>query len=129
MEIPSIQGSNGGLAFLSGIPTVPSMTQLDSADIGAGKASEAGAGLSRELGVESSQRTSQVEEAGQQFEELFVSMLMKQMRDTLEEGLFGDESSDSLGAIFDLYMGKHLAKSSPLGVGQAVKSYLKAGQI
>ena len=69
-----------------------------------------------------------IQAAASQFEELFVSLMLKQMRETLDEGLFGKDSSDSLGAIFDMYMGKHLAASSPLGVGKAVSAYLKAGQ-
>lgn len=68
-----------------------------------------------------------IEDAALQFEELFVSTLLKQMRETLEEGIFSGESSDSLGAIFDMFMGKHLAASKPLGIGQAVEAYTKAG--
>jgi len=66
-----------------------------------------------------------IDHAAQEFEGVFVSMLIKQMRETLQEGLFSKETSDSYGAIFDLYMGKHLAESSPLGVGVAVKAYLQ----
>lgn len=66
--------------------------------------------------------------AAEQFEELFVSTLLKQMRETLEQGLFGEEASDSFGAIFDTFMGKHLAAAKPLGIGQAVNAYLEAGK-
>lgn len=72
-------------------------------------------------------QNAKIEEAALQFEELFVSTLLKQMRETLEEGIFSGESSDSLGAIFDMFMGKHLAASKPLGIGQAVEAYTKAG--
>ena len=70
-------------------------------------------------------KDTKLEEAALQFEELFVSTLLKQMRETLEEGIFSGESSDSLGAIFDMFMGKHLAASKPLGIGQAVEAYTK----
>lgn len=72
-------------------------------------------------------QNAKIEDAALQFEELFVSTLLKQMRETLEEGIFSGESSDSLGAIFDMFMGKHLAASKPLGIGQAVEAYTKAG--
>ena len=52
-------------------------------------------------------QNTKLEDAALQFEELFVSTLLKQMRETLEEGIFSGESSDSLGAIFDMFMGKH----------------------
>ncbi len=80
------------------------------------------------LGSQLGKKANAVESAASQFEELFVSLMLKQMRETLDEGLFGKESSDSFGAIFDMYMGKHLASSNPLGIGKAVSSYLKAGQ-
>lgn len=76
----------------------------------------------------SQKQAAKLESAASQFEELFVSLMLKQMRETLDEGLFGKESSDSFGAIFDLFMGKHLASANPLGIGKAVSSYLKAGQ-
>ena len=61
----------------------------------------------------------------QEFESLFVSMLLKNMRTSMsEEGLFGSDSSDTYGGIFDLFMSRHLAQGSPLGVGEMVKSYL-----
>jgi len=64
-------------------------------------------------------------EAATDFEAVFMSMLVKELRDTVEGGLFGEESSDTLGAIFDLYMGKHLAESKSLGVEKAVTTYLE----
>ena len=61
----------------------------------------------------------------EEFESLFVSMLLKNMRTSMsEEGLFGSDSSDTYGGIFDLFMSRHLAQGSPLGVGEMVKSYL-----
>jgi hypothetical protein len=35
--------------------------------------------------------------------------------------LFGGESSDTYGAIFDQFMGEHLAQSNPLGIADAFK--------
>ena len=58
-----------------------------------------------------------MEEMGSEFESVFLSMMIKEMRQTLETGFFGEEGSDSFGGMFDLFIGKHMAETSPLGVG------------
>ena len=68
------------------------------------------------------------ESVGKEFESVFVSLLLKEMRNTLdsgEGGLFGSEQSDTFGGMFDQFMGQHLADASPLGIADAIKSYLK----
>lgn len=68
------------------------------------------------------------ESVGKEFESVFVSLLLKEMRNTLdtgEGGLFGSEQSDTFGGMFDQFMGQHLAEASPLGIADAIKSYLK----
>lgn len=66
--------------------------------------------------------------AGEEFEAVFVSLMLKQMRSSMtEDGLFGGDSSDTYGGIFDLYMGKHIAGSQPLGIGEMIKSYTESG--
>jgi Rod binding domain-containing protein len=64
-----------------------------------------------------------------EFESMIVSMVLKEMRQTLEPGtLFGEDSSDSYGGIFDLYLGKHLADAGGFGVSGMVKRYLEVAQ-
>jgi flagellar protein FlgJ len=49
--------------------------------------------------------------------------MLKEMRNTLDQengGLFAGEGSDTYGGMFDMYMSQHLAKSQPLGIGNAV---------
>jgi Rod binding domain-containing protein len=63
---------------------------------------------------------------GQQFEQLFLSQILKEMRRTLEpDGLFGKDSGDVLGGIFDLYLGKHLAGAGGLGLGAMLQQHLE----
>ena len=65
----------------------------------------------------------EAEELGKEFESMFVSLLLKEMRNTLDQGdggLFGSEQSDTFGGMFDQFMGKHLADSSPLGLAEVI---------
>lgn len=58
-----------------------------------------------------------VAELAQEFEGIFLSLLTKELRETLEGGgLFGEETSDAYGGMFDMFMGQHLASSQPLGI-------------
>ena len=62
---------------------------------------------------------------GREFEGLFATMLLKQMRESLNgDGLFAGESSDTLGGLFDLYLGEHIAQSGGFGLARVVESYL-----
>lgn len=59
------------------------------------------------------------------FESLFVSMLVKQMRQSLEPGtMFAQDNSDILGGLFDMTMGQHLAQAGGLGIGTMLKQQL-----
>lgn len=60
----------------------------------------------------------QLKSVGTDFESVFMSMMIKEMRNSLDGGFFGEESSDTYGGMFDLFIGKHLASSSPLGIGE-----------
>lgn len=71
---------------------------------------------------------STLQSVGDEFESVFFSMLLKEMRNSLdttgEGGLFAGEKSDTLGSLFDLYMGQHLASSNSMGISRAIVSYL-----
>ena len=67
-------------------------------------------------GSQTPQSKTDIEEVASQFEGAFVSMLLKEMRSTLEGGLFGEESSDTYGAMFDMYLGQHLSDTNALGI-------------
>src|SRR5262245_7826100 len=61
----------------------------------------------------------------QGFEGMFASLLIKQMRQTLEPtSLFGQDTGDVLGGLFDLFLGQHMAQAGGLGIGQMVKQQL-----
>ena len=64
------------------------------------------------------------------FESMFLSLLMKEMRQTLEPGgLFAQDNSDVYGGLFDLYLGQHLAQTGGMGVAKMVKAQLERQKI
>ncbi|MBL8816291.1 MAG: hypothetical protein JNL58_09690 [Planctomyces sp.] len=70
-----------------------------------------------------SSQTESAERLGRELEALFVSMMMKQMRQSsLDEGLFPGDRSDTLGGIFDDAMGKQVAEFGGLGVAELIQS-------
>jgi len=71
----------------------------------------------------------QEEKLLKQFESVMLSMVLKQMRQTGtgEEGLFPGDSSDTLGGMFDMYLGEHLAESGGFGLMDAFRGKLLSG--
>ena len=63
-----------------------------------------------------------VEDVAQGFESMFASLLIKQMRQTLEpDTMFGQDQGDVLGGMFDFFLGQHLAQTGALGIGAMVR--------
>jgi len=61
------------------------------------------------------------------FESMFLSMMLKEMRQTLDQGgFFGDDTGDVYGGLFDLYLGQHLAQAGGIGIGAMVKHQLQS---
>jgi Rod binding domain-containing protein len=73
----------------------------------------------------------EIDHVAEGFDAIFASLLIKQMRQTLNEGgegeggMFGKDSGDVLGGLFDTFMGDHLAKAGGLGIGKMVKHQLE----
>jgi Rod binding domain-containing protein len=62
---------------------------------------------------------------GEAFDGMFASMLIKQMRESLDEGLFGKDGGDVLGGLFDQFLGEHIAKAGGIGVGDMIRAQLE----
>ena len=63
---------------------------------------------------------------GKAFESMFASMIIKQMRQTLDgETMFGKDSGDVLGGLFDQMLGDHLGKSGCFGIGAMIRAQLE----
>lgn len=64
-----------------------------------------------------------VKEAAGELEATFLAMLLKEMRQTLDEengGLFPGDTGDVQGGLFDLYLGRHLADGGGVGLAAAL---------
>ena len=69
-----------------------------------------------------------LKEAAKEMEATFLSMLLKQMRETLDEdgGLFPGDTGDVQGGLFDLFMSKHLADAGGVGMAEALLRQMQA---
>lgn len=69
-------------------------------------------------------------ETANEFEATFLSMLLKEMRQTLEPdgGLFPGDSGDVQGGLFDLLLGSHLAQAGGVGLATALVRQMQATQ-
>ena len=57
-----------------------------------------------------------------EFESMFVSMMMKAMRQASGgEGMFPGDQSDTLGGLFDMTLGDHMAAAGGIGVSRILK--------
>lgn len=59
------------------------------------------------------------------FESLFASLMLKEMRKTLEpDTLFGNDSADVYGGLFDLFLGQKVAQTGGFGIARMVRDAL-----
>lgn len=65
------------------------------------------------------------EEMAKDFEAMFLSQIIKGMRQSLESGsLFAGDSGDVQGGLFDQYMGQHLAEAGGVGLAATIRRQL-----
>lgn len=67
-----------------------------------------------------------LEAAQEQFEGVFLSLLLKEMRKTVGEGVFGGDAADTIGGLFDLTLGQELGRRGGLGITEALARYQQA---
>lgn len=60
------------------------------------------------------------------FESVFTSMLLKEMRNSLEPGsLFSEDTSDIYGGMFDQHLGQHMVDAGGIGLAKMVREALE----
>lgn len=66
------------------------------------------------------------ERMGQAFESVFASMLIKQMRESLDsETMFGNDPGDILGGMFDQFLGEQLGRSGAFGIARMIRAQME----
>ena len=73
-----------------------------------------------------------LKKAGQQFEAVFIGMMMKSMRQakltTDEDSLFDTKNSDTFRDMQDQRIAQSMAEHAPIGIGKAMTEFLSRSQ-
>ena len=70
-----------------------------------------------------------LEKAGQQFEAVFIGMMVKSMRSAkLSDGLFDDSASSQFRDMQDQQFAQAMAAHAPIGIGKAMTEFLAKSQ-
>lgn len=73
--------------------------------------------------------TAMTAKVAQDFESVFASMLLKEMRQSLEPGsMFGEDSGDVYGGLFDRYFGEHMTQGNGLGMSKMLQESMEKMQ-
>ena len=75
-----------------------------------------GAGQVDALSARLSSGQSDVDQLAKDFEALFVSMMLKTMRESMSQDMFAGDASDTYGGLFDSFMGQHIAENGGFGL-------------
>ena len=68
-------------------------------------------------------------EVAQQFEAIFINMMLKSMREATDRsGLLDSESTKTYESMFDQQLSTELAANGTFGIAQALQSQLNAGR-
>ncbi len=70
-----------------------------------------------------------LKKAGEQFEAVFVGLMMKSMRQAkLGDGLFDSKNSDTFRDMQDKTVAESMAAHQPIGIGKAMTEFLARSQ-
>lgn len=106
--------------FINTNPTVPAeATETKTASV-----------TQKDLSPADSLKSPRVEKAIKDFEGLFLSMMIKELRQTSSgEGLFSGDASDTYGGMFDMFLGNELAAGKGLGLESVFRSSAAISQL
>jgi flagellar protein FlgJ len=66
------------------------------------------------------------EKVAKDFESVFASMMLKEMRKSLEpDSLFGEDKSDIYGGMFDQFLGEHIGQTGGIGLAKMIREALE----
>ena len=67
-----------------------------------------------------------IKKVAKDFEGMFVSLVLKEMRQTLgKNSLFGNDNADIYGGLFDMFMSQHITQAGGFGVAKMMEQQLK----
>lgn len=70
-----------------------------------------------------------LEQAGEKFESVFITMMLKSMRQAkLGDGLFDSKNSDTFRDMQDQRVAESMAAHQPIGIGKAMVDFLSRQQ-
>jgi flagellar protein FlgJ len=86
-------------------------------------------GSLQQLKVQSADKPQEaLQEAARQFESLFVTMMVKAMRDTLpKDGMFSSSNMESYQEMFDQQLALDLSRKGGLGMAELIARQMSAG--
>lgn len=68
----------------------------------------------------------QLSKVAADFESLFASQILKEMRKTLDpETMFGGDSADVYGGMFDMFLGQQMAQNGGFGLAKMLRETLQ----
>jgi len=71
-----------------------------------------------------------LKKAGQQFESVFIGMMLKSMRQAnLGDGLFDSKNSETFRDMQDKQVAESMAAHQPIGIGKAMTEFLAKSQM
>ncbi len=106
--------------IISNNPTVPAANSVKTDKPAASKSS-----VPKDSG-----KSEKVQKVIEEFEGVFMSMMIKQLRETDSgEGFFPGDHSDTYGGMFDMFMGKHLARGAQTGLESLFESATAKSQL
>ena len=77
----------------------------------------------------SSSGKDKISQVASDFESLFASQMLKEMRKTLDpETMFGGDSGDVYGGMFDQFVGQQIAQSGGFGLAKMLRETLQHEQ-
>ena len=76
-------------------------------------------------GTDQTEKSREASRVAKDFESVFASMMLKEMRKTLEPGgMFGEDSNDVYGGLFDQYLGQQMSEGGGFGLARMVRESL-----
>ena len=80
--------------------------------------------------LKDSEKSEKVRKVIEEFEGVFMSMMIKQFRETDSgEGFVRGDHSDTYGGMFDMFMGQHLARGAQTGLDTIFESATAMNQL